>query len=170
MFQFSSKTCFLRERHEILFFGVFCVNRQLDNISNLWPKPWTNPFGKMQILRIFKTDVFGVFCVDRQVDNISNFGPKPWTFQKVFQNLWKNANSANFLNRCFHSPKSLVFSIKVKKILFSQSILTVYYIGIQGITGGYKGLQGVTRGYKRLHEVTRGYNGVHEVTRGYGGL
>ena len=132
MFQFSRKTCFLRERHEILFFGVFCVNRQLDNISNLWPKPWT--------------------------------------FQKVFQNLWKNANSANFLNRCFHSPKSLVFSIKVKKILFSQSILTVYYIGIQGITGGYKGLQGVTRGYKRLHEVTRGYNGVHEVTRGYGGL
>ena len=170
MFQFSRKTCFLRERHEILFFGVFFVNRQLDNISNLWPKPWTNPFGKMQILRIFKNDVFGVFCVDRQVDSISNFWPKPWTFQKVFQNLWKNANSANFLNRCFHSPKSLVFSIKVKKILFSQSILTVYYIGMQGITGGYKGLEGVTRGYKRLHEVTRSYNGVHEVTRDYGGL
>ena len=169
MFQFSRKTCFLRERDEILFFGVSCVNRQLDNISNLWPKPWTNPFGKMQILRIFKTDVFGVFCVDRQVD-ISNFWPKPWTFQKVFQNLWKNANSANFLNRCFHSPKSFVYSIKVKKILFSLSILTVYYIGIHGITGSYKGLQGVTRGYKRLHEVTRGYNGVHEVTRGYGGL
>ena len=89
---------------------------------------------------------------------------------KGFAKPWKNANSANFLNRCFHSPQSLVFSIKVKKILFSQSILTVYYIGIQGITGGYKGLQGVTRGYKRLHEVTRGYNGVHEVTRGYGGL
>ena len=89
---------------------------------------------------------------------------------KGFAKPWKNANSANFLNRCFHSPKSLVFSIKVKKILFSQSILTVYYMGIQGITGGYKGLQRVTRDYKRLHEVTRGYNGVHEVTRGYGGL
>ena len=141
MFQFSRKTCFLRERHEILFFGVFCVNRQLDNISNLWPKPWTNPFGKMQILRIFKTDVFGVFCVDRQVDNISNFLPKPWTFQKVFQNLWKNANSANFLNRCFHSPKSLVFSIKVKKSFFHN-------LFSQFITSGYTILQGVTRGYK----------------------
>ena len=73
---------------------------------------------------------------------------------KGFAKPWKNANSANFLNRCFHSPKSLVFSIKVKKILFSQSILTVYYIGMQGITGGYRGLHGVTRGNKGLQAVT----------------
>ena len=39
-------------------FGVFCVDRQVDNISNFWPKPWTfqkvlQNLGKMQILRIF---------------------------------------------------------------------------------------------------------------------
>ena len=32
-------------------------------------------------------------------------------------------------------------------------IITIYYMGIQGSTGGYRGLQEVTRGYKWLKGV-----------------
>ena len=45
---------------------------------------------------------------------------------------------------------------KTSKIVFSRFILTIFDMGIQGVTRGYRGLQGVTRGYKG---VTRGYKG-----------
>ena len=32
---------FQRERHQILFVGVFCIKRKVKKISNFWPKPWT---------------------------------------------------------------------------------------------------------------------------------
>ena len=75
-----------RERYQILFLGVFCIKRNFNKISNVWPKPWTANF------MVFETDVFIV--------------------QKI------------------------LFSI----IVFSRFIFTIYYIGIQVVTG-------VTRGY-----------------------
>ena len=49
-------------------------------------------------------------------------------------------------------------------------IYTIYFIGIEAITGGYKGLQEVTRDYRGLQGVTGSYNGLQGVTRGYKGL
>ena len=37
---------------------------------------------------------------------------------------------------------------KTSKIVFIRFIITIYDMGVQGVTGGYEGLQGVTRGYK----------------------
>ena len=58
---------FKRERHQILFLGVFFIKRNVHKISNFWPKPWTNPFAKMPILWVFETDVFvvqkGLFAI-----------------------------------------------------------------------------------------------------------
>ena len=52
---------------------------------------------------------------------------------------------------------------KTSKIVFSRFILTIYDMGIQGVTRGYRGLQGVT---KRLQGVTKGYKGLQGVTGG----
>ena len=49
-------------------------------------------------------------------------------------------------------------------------IYTIYFIGIEAITGGYKGLQGVTKGYRRLQGTTEGYKALQGVTTGYRGL
>ena len=49
---------------------------------------------------------------------------------------------------------------KRSKNVFSRFILTIYYMGIQGVLKGYMGLQVVTGGYKGLQEVTRGYRGL----------
>ena len=59
---------------------------------------------------------------------------------------------------------------KTSKIVFSQSIFTIYDMGIQEVTRGYMGLQGVTRGYKGLQGVTGGYTGLQGVTGAEKGL
>ena len=59
---------------------------------------------------------------------------------------------------------------KTSKIDFSRFIITIYDMGIQGVTRGYRGLQGVTRGYRGLQGVTWDYKGLQGVTRGYRGL
>ena len=69
---------------------------------------------------------------------------------------------------------------KTSKIVFSRFILTIYDMGIQGVTRGYKGLQEVTKGYRGLQGVKKGYKGLQGVTgcdkgltwvtRGYRGL
>ena len=59
---------------------------------------------------------------------------------------------------------------KTSKIVLSRFILTIYDMGIQGVTRGYRRLQGVTRGYKGLQGNTRGYKGLQGVTEGVKGL
>ena len=34
-------------------FGLFGIKRKVEQMSNFWLKPWSNPFGKMQILQPF---------------------------------------------------------------------------------------------------------------------
>ena len=58
------------------------------------------------------------------------------------------------------------FLYKKSKIAFSRFIITIYDMGIRGVT---RGLQGVTGGYEGLHGVTGGYKGLQGVTRGYKG-
>ena len=66
-------------------------------MANFGAKPWTNPFGKMSIFRLFKLLVFiaqtGVFSFQNILKHIflayipkkinsgkmANFGPEPWT-------------------------------------------------------------------------------------------
>ena len=45
------KTFFYLERSQILFLILFCIKIKVEQISNFWSKPWTNPFAKIQILR-----------------------------------------------------------------------------------------------------------------------
>ena len=52
---------------------------------------------------------------------------------------------------------------KSLKIVFSRFILTIYDMGIHGVTRGYLGLQRVTTGYKGLQGVTGGYKGLQGV-------
>ena len=39
------------ERSQIFFLGLFCIKIKVEEISNFLPKRWTNPFGKILILR-----------------------------------------------------------------------------------------------------------------------
>ena len=73
-------------------------------------------------------------------------------------------------NRCFGYSQGLVCYIKRRKIVFLRFILTIYDIGIQGVTRNYRWLQGVTRGGKGLQWVTWGYKGLQGVTMRYRGL
>ena len=41
------------ERSQILFLGLFCIKIKVEEISNFWGKRWTNPFGKILILRFW---------------------------------------------------------------------------------------------------------------------
>ena len=79
--------------------------------------------------------------------------------------LWKNANFGFFKGMFSLSIKPCLL-YKRSKIVFSQFIFTIYYMGIQSVTRGYMGLQGVTRGYRGLQGVTGGYKGLQGVTRG----
>ena len=54
---------------------------------------------------------------------------------------------------------------KTSKIVSSRLILTIYDMGIKGVTRGFRGLQGVTGGYKGLQEVTGSDKGLQGVTK-----
>ena len=56
---------------------------------------------------------------------------------------------------------------KTSKIVFCQSILTIYYMRIRGLTGGYKGLHEVTRADRGLQGVTGDYKWLQGVTKDY---
>ena len=51
---------FYIDRHQTLFLGERNLKRNIDEISNFSPKPWTNHLSKMQNLRLFQIDVFMV--------------------------------------------------------------------------------------------------------------
>ena len=49
---------FKLERFQILFLGLFCIKIKVEFISNFLPKRWTNPFGKILIMRFFFSMIF----------------------------------------------------------------------------------------------------------------
>ena len=55
------ETFFHLERSQILFLSLFCKKIQVEEISNFWSKRWSNPFGKIVILRFPYTVDFIVF-------------------------------------------------------------------------------------------------------------
>ena len=71
-----------------------------------------------------------------------------------------------FLKSMFSLSRKACLLYKRSKIVFSRFIFTIYYMGIQGVTGGYMKLQGVTRGYQGIQELTRGNKGLQGVTEG----
>ena len=38
--------------------GQYCLEKKVEKMANFWPKPWTNPFGKISIFRLFERFVF----------------------------------------------------------------------------------------------------------------
>ena len=62
-----------------------------------------------------------------------------------------------FLKAMFLLFRKASLLYKTSKLVFSRFILTIYDMGIQGVTGGYRGLQWVTSG---LQGVTWGYKGL----------
>ena len=50
-FYSPGRVVFYHKRYQTLFLGLFNLKKR-KKISKFWPKPWTNPFGKMPILRL----------------------------------------------------------------------------------------------------------------------
>ena len=119
---------FQRERHQILFLGLFFITGNVNKISNFWPTPWTNSFGKMLILWVFETDVFlvqrGSFAIQNDENRLVTI---------YFRDLW-HGNTGGY--------KGL-------------RGVTGGYKGLQGVTGGYTGWQGVTRGDRGLQKIVQ---------------
>ena len=66
----EERLVFFLQSHQTIFVGQICLKRKNKPICNFWPKPWTNPFGEIQILRLFYIDVFTgqkrlVFYIER---------------------------------------------------------------------------------------------------------
>ena len=58
---------------------------------------------------------------------------------------------------------------KTSKIVFLRFIITIYDMGVRGVTRGYRRLRGITRGNKGLQRGTGGYKGLQMVTGDYKG-
>ena len=88
---------FVLEYHKRHFPGLYCLKGKCGKMANFGRKPWTNPFGKLSILRLFellflyslerrffvveshKAHCPGLYCLKRKGRKIANFGRKPWT-------------------------------------------------------------------------------------------
>ena len=46
------------EFHKTNFPGLDCLKKKHEKIANFGAKPWTNPFGKILIFRLFELLVF----------------------------------------------------------------------------------------------------------------
>ena len=84
------------QRHKTLFFAFSWIKKSNDKDYNFWEKPWTNPFGKMQNLRLFSNRCFyrlkslflyverdqtlflGIFSLKRKGQKNYSFWQKPW--------------------------------------------------------------------------------------------
>ena len=142
MFILSRKAFFLTRTSPNTFSELFWITRNLQKISNFWPKPWTNPFGKMLILWVFETDVF---VVEKGLFAIWNVENRFFTI--YFRDLW-HGNTGGY---------------------WGLQGVTRDYRGLKAVTRGYKGLLGATSGYKGLQGVTRGDTGWQGMTGGYKG-
>ena len=99
------------------------------------PKPWTNPFGKMSIFRLFELlvfiaekglysfqtiikHIFMAYIAEKKKRKMANFGPKPWTnpFGKM---------------SIFRPFKILVFIVQKVDFLWQNTIKHIFlaYIG-----------------------------------------
>ena len=121
---------FLRERHQILFLAVFCIKRNINKISNFWPKPWTNPFGK----------------------NANFVGFWNWCFRCSERLVCYIKRRKSFLHDLL--SRSMTWEY------MGLHGVSRGYRGLQGVTRGYRGLQWVTRGDRWWKRVTWGYKGL----------
>ena len=93
----------LLEYHKTHFPGQYCLKKKTKKIAHFGPKPWTNPFEKISIFRLFWTFSFSslknsffileyhkthfprLYCLTKKHGKIANFSWKPWTnpFEKI---------------------------------------------------------------------------------------
>ena len=115
-----------RERHQIVFQGVIWLKRNVNKISNFWPKLWTNPFGKMPILGFLK-----------------------WMFSLSRKACLLYKRSKIVFSRFIFTIYYMGIQGVSRGYMGLQRV-TRGYKGIQEVTWCYRGLQGVTEGYKWL--------------------
>ena len=123
------------------YFRAFLIKRlcikKINNMSNFGPKPWTIPFGKILILKLFKNRCF--------------YSPSSLVFYIKHRKSF------------FHD----LFSQSITWEYRGLPGVTGGYKALQQVTWGYGGLQGVTRAYKKLHGVTgsdKGFRGLQRIT------
>ena len=100
----SRKTFFYGEYRQLHFPGLFGIKYLKKNEKNsiFWPKPWTNPFGKMQVFNFLKS----TFFLSRLQDFLyqgyrqTNFSCPPLE-KCYFFDLLKSMYSFNYLDRLF---------------------------------------------------------------------
>ena len=110
---------FALEYHKKTFSWPRFANKQ--KMANFGQKPWTNPFGKISIFRLFELLLFiaseGVFSLQNIIKHIflaqivqkkkdekkANFRPKPWTNQFGKISIFRLLELLFFysLQRCF---------------------------------------------------------------------
>ena len=155
MFILSKSACFLTRTSPNTFSACILHKTKRKQNYNFWPTLWTNPFGKMPILWVFKPtfSLFRKACLLCKTSKI------------VF-----SRSIFRFSNMGIQGLQGVTRGYK------GWQLMRRGYRGLQGVTGGYKWLQGVTGGYKGLQRVTknyrnfcltRGYNWWERMTRGY---
>ena len=137
MFILSKNACFVWERDQILFLGVFCIKRNVHKINIFDQHHGLTPLEKRQFCEFLNRRFR---CSERLVCYIK--GRKSF-----FLDLFSGS-----MTREYRGYRGLQGVTKGDRVW-------------QGVTWGYKGLQGVTKGYKGLQGVTTGDKGLQKVTK-----
>ena len=149
MFILSKSACFLTRTLPNTFCACILLKTKRKQNLHFWPTPWTNPFGKIPILWVFKR-MFSLFrkaCLLYKTSKI--------VFSRsIFRFYDMGIQGLQGVTRDDRGWQGVTEGDK----------------GLQRVTRGYRGLQEVTGGYKRLQGVTGGYRGLQGVTEGYKGL
>ena len=125
MFILSRKACFRTRTSPNTFLRVFCIKRNVNNISNFSPKPWINPFGKMP--KCFRCSERLVCYIKWKIEN--RF------FTIYFHGLWHgNTEGYTGLVEVTGGYKRLQGETGGDK-------------GLQGVTMGYMGLQRIIESF-----------------------
>ena len=101
----------------IFLVGVFCIKRKVNKITNFLPKPWTNPFGKIEIQRFFNQCFHSperlVFSLKRQ---------KSFLYDQFSLSVTWGYRGLQGVTRCYRGLQGI----------------TRGYRGLQGPTAGYR--------------------------------
>ena len=139
LFILCKNACFLTRTSPNTFSACILHKTKRKQNYNFWPTLWTNPFGKMPILWVFKPtfSLFRKACLLYKTSKI--------VFSRsIFRFYDMGIQGLQGVTRGYKGWQGV----------------TRGYRGLQGVTGGYKGLQGVTGGYKGWQGVTEGYKGL----------
>ena len=92
-------------------------------MANAGPKPWTNPFPKILIFRLFEIFVFIVQLLECHKTHYPNKEKmKKWPILDHNHVLWKNLNYLTFKTSCFYSLERLFLVLEYHKTHYNGYI------------------------------------------------